>query len=105
VDESAHAAQYDRVYVGPTPLVHDLHRQAIGDEYPDGIEVTGACTRATLARALAGLRLSPGGLLVDLGCGLGGPGRWLARHSGARVLGFDVSQVAVDRAAEAADGC
>lgn len=68
----------------------------------EGIEVTGSCTRGTLERALAGLRLPDNGLLVDLGCGLGGPGRWLARHSGARVIGFDVSQVAVDTAAEAA---
>jgi SAM-dependent methyltransferase len=82
--------------------VHDLHRRAIGAEYPEGIDVTGSCTRGTLDRALAGLRLPPDGLLVDLGCGLGGPGRWLARESGARVLGFDVSQVAVDIASDAA---
>lgn len=44
--------------------MHDLHRQAIGDEYPDGIEVTGSCTRGMLARALAGLRLTEGSPLA-----------------------------------------
>jgi SAM-dependent methyltransferase len=102
--EAARAAQYDHAYakVSRDPLVHDLHRQAIGAEYPEGIEVTGACTRGTLERALAELRLPADGLLVDLGCGLGGPGRWLARASGARLVGVDVSQVAVDIAAESA---
>jgi 2-polyprenyl-3-methyl-5-hydroxy-6-metoxy-1,4-benzoquinol methylase len=100
----ARAAQYDRVYgaIARDPLALDLHRQALGAEYPEGIDVTGGCTRGTLERALAGLRLRPGSLLVDLGCGRGGPGRWLARASGARVLGIDVSQVAVGAAAEAA---
>jgi SAM-dependent methyltransferase len=78
--DMARAAQYDRIYplVSRDPLVHDLHRQALGDDYPEGIDVTGSCTRGTLDRALSGLRLPEDGLLVDLGCGLGGPGRWLA---------------------------
>jgi SAM-dependent methyltransferase len=102
--DMARAAQYDRIYplVSRDPLVHDLHRQALGDDYPEGIDVTGSCTRGTLDRALSGLRLPEDGLLVDLGCGLGGPGRWLARRSGARVLGLDVSQAAVDAATAAA---
>lgn len=102
--EASRAAQYDRAYPAVTRdgFLEDLHRQALGEEYPEGIEVTGSCTRGTLERALAGLRLPENGLLVDLGCGLGGPGRWLARQSGARVIGFDVSQVAVDAAAAAA---
>ena len=103
-EETSRAAQYDRIYavVSRDPLVHDLHRRALGDEYPEGIEVTGNCTRGMLDRALAGLRMPAGGLLADLGCGLGGPGRWLARRSGARLIGFDVSQQAVDAAAAAA---
>jgi SAM-dependent methyltransferase len=99
------AAQYDRVYavIARDPLALDLHRQALGAEYPEGIDVTGGCTRGTLERAPAGLRLRPGSLLIDLGCGRGGPGRWLARASGARVLGIDISQVAVGAAADAAE--
>jgi SAM-dependent methyltransferase len=102
--EAARGAVYDRLYaaVARDPIIHELHRQALGKEYPEGIDVTGACTRTTLGRALAGLGLREGSLLVDLGCGLGGPGRWLARESGAGVLGIDVSQVAVDLATAAA---
>ena len=77
LDEAAEsrAAQYDRVYaaIARDPLAVDLHRQALGAEYPEGIDVTGGCTRGTLDLALAGLRLRPGSLLVDLGCGRGTP--------------------------------
>jgi SAM-dependent methyltransferase len=106
VEESSRAAQYDLIYavVSRDPLVHDLHRRALGEEYPEGIYVTGNCTRGVLDRARHGLSLPASGLLVDLGCGLGGPGRWLARESGARLIGIDISQVAVDAAAEAAAG-
>jgi SAM-dependent methyltransferase len=100
------AEQYDRVYpwVAGNALLRDLHRQVLGDEYPDGLDVTGACTRTTLTRARAGLDLGPGQLLVDLGCGLGGPGRWLAGETGARLIGMDVSQAAVAIATRSADG-
>ena len=106
VDEQERAAQYDRVFprVAGNPLLRDLHRQVLGEEYPEGLDVTGACTQTTLNRARDGLGLADGKLLIDLGCGLGGPGRWLARETGARLLGIDISQAATDIAARSADG-
>jgi SAM-dependent methyltransferase len=106
VADKDYAAQYDRIYpkVAGNELLRDLHRQVLGDEYPEGLDVTGACTRTTLNRARDGLSLTARGTLVDLGCGLGGPGRWLARETGARLIGLDVSQVAVDIATATADG-
>jgi SAM-dependent methyltransferase len=102
--EASRGDSYDRAYTAVLRdgLLLDVHRQALGDEYPEGIEVTGSCTRTMLERALAGLRLPEDGLLADLGCGLGGPGRWLARRGRARLIGFDVSQAAVDSAAGSA---
>mgnify|MGYP003700615903 FL=1 len=39
--------------------------------------------------------LSPqrGQLLLDLGCGIGGPARWLARERGCQVVGLDLTEV------------
>jgi SAM-dependent methyltransferase len=43
----------------------------------------------------------PGMVLLDLACGRGGYGLWLARDTGARLVGVDFSRVAVDIAGAA----
>jgi SAM-dependent methyltransferase len=44
------------------------------------------------------LALPPGAVLVDLACGRGGPGMWIAREVGARLIGIDFSAEAIDQA-------
>ncbi|MET9451126.1 class I SAM-dependent methyltransferase [Streptomyces cinerochromogenes] len=46
----------------------------------------------------ARLRMRPGQLLVDAGCGTGGIGLWLARALALRLQGFDLSPAAVAQA-------
>jgi len=53
-----------------------------------------------IAEAAAGLRLSPGGTLVDLACGRGGYGLEIAARTGARLTGADFSAEAVRQARE-----
>jgi SAM-dependent methyltransferase len=48
-----------------------------------------------VAQALA---LSPAETLVDLGCGRGGPGLWLAQSQVASLIGVDFSAIAVQQA-------
>ncbi|WP_020573807.1 class I SAM-dependent methyltransferase [Actinopolymorpha alba] len=50
---------------------------------------------ATLARVL---EVGTGGVLVDVGCGRGGPGMWVARATGVSYVGIDASPVAVEQA-------
>ncbi|MGH2754861.1 MAG: class I SAM-dependent methyltransferase [Actinomycetota bacterium] len=45
---------------------------------------------ALLEAAAAPLDAKPGRKILDVGCGLGGPGAWLAQRSGADVVGIDV---------------
>ncbi|MGH2806241.1 MAG: class I SAM-dependent methyltransferase [Actinomycetota bacterium] len=45
---------------------------------------------ALLEAAAAPLDAKPGRRILDVGCGLGGPGAWLAQRSGAEVVGVDV---------------
>jgi SAM-dependent methyltransferase len=45
-----------------------------------------------------------GGTLLDLACGRGGPGLWLARHIGADLIGVDFSSVGIDHARAKAAG-
>jgi SAM-dependent methyltransferase len=46
------------------------------------------------------LRLSAERELVDLGCGRGGPGMWIARESGADLIGIDFSAEAIEQASQ-----
>ncbi|MEV6595755.1 class I SAM-dependent methyltransferase [Actinoplanes sp. NPDC051346] len=95
-DAMHHAAQN-------SPLLHELWERAMGDEYPTGVEPTSSCSWWLLGHAVSALRLRPDERLVDLGCGRGGPGLWLARALSARLTGIDFSAVAVEIAARRAD--
>jgi SAM-dependent methyltransferase len=73
------------------PLLADLLQQAMGDDYPVDVDPSSSCTQSLLAHILEMLALRPGDLLVDLGCGRGGPGLWLARATRAHLVGLDFS--------------
>jgi ubiquinone/menaquinone biosynthesis C-methylase UbiE len=94
-------ADYDTAHAGlhASPLMRELWARAMGDQYPAEVEPFSACSWWLLGNAVAALRPRPDGLLVDLGCGRGGPGLWLARALSARLVGIDFSPVAVDLAA------
>jgi ubiquinone/menaquinone biosynthesis C-methylase UbiE len=92
--DAAHAA------VHRSALMRRLWSEAFGDEYPAEVAPFSSCTWWLLGRLVAALRLRPGGRLVDLGCGRGGPGLWLARALSASLIGIDFSRVAVELAAE-----
>jgi SAM-dependent methyltransferase len=55
-----------------------------------------------IAEAVAALRLSAAGTLVDLACGRGGYGLEIAGRTGARLIGIDFSAEAVRQAGEQA---
>jgi ubiquinone/menaquinone biosynthesis C-methylase UbiE len=54
----------------------------------------------TLGRFVSGLRLSPDELLLDLACGRGGVGLWLARALNVNLIGVDWSGAGVRAAAD-----
>lgn len=79
-----------------------LLEQAYGEDYPREVRPWGMTTWWVLGRCVAGLRVGPGQLFVDLACGRGGPGLWLARATGASVVGVDWSPVGVEAARDRA---
>lgn len=100
------AAGYDAVYqaIPRAPAFQRLWREhSLGADYPGGFEHISFLTLAEMRAMAEALSLSPGSLLVDLACGMGGPGLWVARQTGARLVGIDISGVALagarDRAA------
>ncbi|WP_051797245.1 class I SAM-dependent methyltransferase [Catenuloplanes japonicus] len=69
-----------------------------GDDYPVELQPFGFVTRTDLERIAGLLEMPAGGLLVDVGCGRGGPGVAVARTAGARLLGLDVVASAIEGA-------
>ena len=87
-----------------SPTLRRLWRHAAGDDYPEAFDHLSFVTWTELHRIADCLRLVSSSTLVDLACGTGGPGLWIARETGVRLVGIDVSAVALARAAERAAG-
>lgn len=99
------AQGYDAVYaaIPNSPTFDRLWREhSLGDDYPRGFEHISFLPLPELRGMAAALNLGAGSVLVDLACGMGGPGLWVARERGARLVGVDVSTVAVAAAGERA---
>ena len=75
-----------------------LYLEAFGDEFPIDEATDGYITRGELRRMAAALQVGPGQKIADLGCGRGAPGQWLARTTGAALVGIDISATALDQA-------
>jgi ubiquinone/menaquinone biosynthesis C-methylase UbiE len=79
-----------------------VYRAAFADDYPEGTNTNGWYSRTTLERLCTAMRLAPGCILADLGCGHGGPGLWVAGRTGADLIGIDISAAGVALASEQA---
>ena len=91
---------FDRAHgtTAKSELMWRLARKAYGDDYPGELQPWGMTTWWTLGRFVSGLRIGAGQHLLDLACGRGGAGLWLARATGARLTGVDWSPAAVREA-------
>jgi SAM-dependent methyltransferase len=77
-------------------------RAAFGEDLPEDVDPFSFITLDGLETLAEELRLEPGVVLVDLACGRGGPGLWLARRSGAHLIGIDWSPVGIEHARQRA---
>jgi ubiquinone/menaquinone biosynthesis C-methylase UbiE len=103
VSENPVVSGYDLFYAAwaRSPTLRRIWRDHVtGPDYPEEFAHISFVRLADLRTVAEGLSLATGKLLVDLACGAGGPGFWVAKESGARLVGRDVSPVAVERAAE-----
>ena len=85
---------YDAVY-DALPRAETFNRlwrtNAYGGDFPLEFAHIGFLTVAEAQRMRELLHIGPGDVLADLACGAGGPGLWMARHSGAALIGADPS--------------
>ena len=95
------AAGYDAVYAAlpQSPTFSRIWREhALGPDYPAGFEHISFLTLAEMREMAAALALSPRSTLVDLACGMGGPGLWTARETSTHLVGVDISEIALTHA-------
>lgn len=96
-EETSWTEVFTSVFETPSsPVVARVWTEVYGEEYPAELEPYSFTTRSELDRIVAGLALAPGELLIDIGCGRGGPGLWVAATAGAGLLGVDISPTALD---------
>ena len=94
---------FEATYATPASRVQErVWREAFGDEYPEGVDPYSYVTASELRRFAAETAVGPGDTLVDLGCGRGGAGLWVAMATGARLTGIDIAETALQAARERA---
>lgn len=83
-----------------SPTLARIHREVYGADYfEDAVPNSFYYGTLTDLRRLAHeLRVGPDQTVVDLGCGGGAPTVWVARETGARLIGIDVSPVGLEQA-------
>jgi ubiquinone/menaquinone biosynthesis C-methylase UbiE len=82
--------------------LRDIWREVYGDDYPEEVNHDSAITWTDLRKIVEYFKIGPGKTFIDVGCGRGGPGLWIARELGANYFGFDLSESAVEVAAKRA---
>jgi len=82
--------------------LRDIFREAYGSDYPEEANPDGFVSNTDLQNIVDHLNVGSGDRIIDIGCGRGGPGLWIARKTGATYLGIDLSENAVKQANERA---
>jgi ubiquinone/menaquinone biosynthesis C-methylase UbiE len=96
---------YDAVYAAwDSPTFHALWaHEAVDDDVAAGFEHLNFAGVRQLDRLASALHRPKHGRLLDLACGAGGPGCWIARQKSLSLFGIDLSSVGALRAATRAD--
>src|SRR5579864_3298225 len=92
-------ALFEATYAGaPSAVAERVWGEVFGSEYPRGVDPYSFISVRELERIAAEVRVSGDEVLVDLGCGRGGPGLWVAAATHARLIGIDIAANALDAA-------
>jgi SAM-dependent methyltransferase len=97
---------YDAVYaaLGSSPAFARLWAEhAYGGTFPAEFAHISFLTYDELQAMAQYLALGQGMVLVDLACGAGGPGLWIAAQCGASVIGVDASSAGLSQARKRAE--
>ena len=77
-------------------IYQSIYRSIFKDEYPEEADPDGYVTLTDLRSCVKYLNVEPGDKIIDLGCGRGGPGLWIARALDVSYLGLDIAKVGIE---------
>ena len=103
--QTARAKVFDDIFLDyeRSARLPALMRSALDETLPAEVQPYSFVTVPALEEIARELRLAASELLVDLACGRGGPGIWMAQATATRLVGVDFSTVAVAQARRRAD--
>jgi SAM-dependent methyltransferase len=94
--QAKRTARFEQTFTGPaSPVRARIWQQVYGPEYPAWADPFSYVSVSELRRFARDLDAAPGQYLVDVGCGRGGPGLWLAAATGAWLIGIDLDETAL----------
>lgn len=82
--------------------LQSIYREILGGDYPAEVEPFGFVTLSDLRLLAETLAQSGTTRLLDVGCGRGGPGLWIARELDVPLVGVDIIAEAVAAASDRA---
>ena len=89
---------FDTLYAGQvrSATFRKIYQDVFAADYAEEADPTGYLTMTDLRNIVEQLHVAQGQTFVDLACGRGGASLWVARATGAALVGIDISPVAVD---------
>jgi len=100
------SGQFDGWFTTKTKggVLRQIWSSVYGDDYPDDADPSSFMTVRDLNRIAELLDLNRSDTFADLGCGRGGPGLWVAKRTGASLVGIDISPLAIQHATSRVSG-
>ena len=97
-------ARFDEIFarVAQSDTLTNLWRDVYRDDYPEGASPFSFITTRELLTLSGALGVTEGHRFADIACGQGGPSLFVARETGATVVGIDSSRIAVQCASSIA---
>jgi ubiquinone/menaquinone biosynthesis C-methylase UbiE len=85
-----------------SPTRRAIFREVYGADYPEEVAPNSYITMPLLHRMAQSLSVGPTSTIIDVGCGCAGPSLWVARETGAALVGIDLASMAMEHAARRA---
>jgi SAM-dependent methyltransferase len=88
--QASRTTRFEQTFTTPASAVRArIWQQVYGPEYPSWADPFSYVSVTELRRFAEELPAMDGQCLVDVGCGRGGPGLWVAAATSARLIGID----------------